>query len=114
MKGANVSVSKITISLPEGLVADIDRLASERGETRSAIVKEAAAGYVSNAHAADVARRRADGVQSALDAFEAMRSAPARTSQTTLELLRELRAGGAGGETIADDADARDEAAADE
>lgn len=39
-------MAKVNISLPDGLLSEIDAKAAERGTTRSGFIQEAAAGYV--------------------------------------------------------------------
>lgn len=86
-----MAVSKITISLPPELLGEIDRLADERGESRSTVVREAAAHYVTAQLGADAAVKRAEGTQRLLDEFARLSATRGRTSKTSLELLRELR-----------------------
>ena len=53
----------IQVPMPESLVYSLDRLSEERGESRSAILREAAAQYVANADEAEKLRRYVEGYE---------------------------------------------------
>ena len=82
---------KVMISLPEGLLDEIDRAAADQHASRSAFLREAAQSYI--AHRAG---RRVPGDDPAIRAAdEAIRALAERTApavdQNSLEILRRLR-----------------------
>jgi predicted transcriptional regulator len=88
---------KVTISLPDGLLDDIDAEALATGTTRSGIVQEASAHYIAHARderSAGERRAEADDLVGWLSELAARPSADLRPS---LEILREVRAESAGG-----------------
>jgi len=84
-------VDKITVSLPAELVGEIDRLAADTGLSRSAVVREATARYVTERTAAEeLARRRVAGDD--LRAFlRGLDGRDVSDPRSPLEILRELR-----------------------
>ena len=83
--------SKVTVSLPDGLLARIDAEAAARGESRSFIVQEASACYL-----AQSAEERAQQVHRArvAEAVRAMKSISATAvldPRPSIEILREVR-----------------------
>ncbi|MDZ4170471.1 MAG: ribbon-helix-helix domain-containing protein [Coriobacteriia bacterium] len=92
-----MGVAKVTVSLPEELVAQIDGLADERGESRSAIVREAALDYVTAQKLDAQDKRREAGARRAIEALEALRALPGRTGRTGSEILRQMRDSDDGG-----------------
>jgi predicted DNA-binding protein len=82
---------RITITLPHGLVADLDALAEEAGLSRSGIIREASARYVAEAHDAMAAKERRAAVDDTLALLERMRSLTPLDDRPTLEILREMR-----------------------
>lgn len=90
-------IAKITISLPEELVSQIDGLAAERGASRSLIIREAATDLVAAADEQKRLRERRAGVDRALEALEALRAVPGRTGRSGTSILREIRDSDDGG-----------------
>lgn len=90
-------VAKITISLPEELVSEIDSLAAERGASRSLIIREAASELVTAARREKRRQERQAGVDRALGALAALRSAPGRTGRSGTSILRDIRDSDDGG-----------------
>lgn len=84
-------VDKITISLPAALVQAIDELSVEQGVSRSAIVREASARYVTEQASAAGAARRREAADDAISALEEIRRLTPVDDRPTLEILRELR-----------------------
>ena len=84
-------MAKVTVSLPEELVEQIDRLADSRGESRSLIVREAATAYVTLQQRDAHAKRRKQGTERALTALEKLRSLPGVTGEAGSEILRQIR-----------------------
>jgi predicted transcriptional regulator len=82
---------RITITLPDGLVDELDRLAAEAGTSRSGIIREASETYVVEKRDA----RRDAALRSSMDdtlaLFAEMRRTPPLDDRPTLEILREMR-----------------------
>jgi len=82
---------RITITLPDELVAELDAIAIGSGRSRSGVIREASAKYVTAHHARDkAASRRAAGAET-LAYLAALRSLPVSDDRQMLEILRELR-----------------------
>jgi hypothetical protein len=86
-----MTTTKVMVSLPERLLAEIDRAAREAHASRSGFLREAAQAYIAQRTA-----RRAPGDDPAVRAAdEAIRALAARTAlvgdQSSLEVLRRLR-----------------------
>lgn len=84
-------VSKVTISLPDGLLEELDRLAFAGSTTRSAVVKEAAVRYVAAQHSAETTSRRRAQTDRALEALAQLRTLPGRPGKSGTALLRAIR-----------------------
>lgn len=84
--------AKVTISLPEELLAAIDAEAEALGESRSGFIQEATARYVVQRHDAASRRKHHDSVARALDSMRAIAATPTLDPRPTLEILREMRA----------------------
>jgi predicted transcriptional regulator len=82
---------RITITLPDGLVEELDRLAVEAGTSRSGIIREASASYVAERRTAERDRARVAAVDDTLALFERMRRTPPLDDRPVLEVLREMR-----------------------
>lgn len=63
---ARVATYKVNISLPEGLVSEIDEVAGELGMTRSGFVAEAATRYVADVKNLSAAEQRSKDIKRAL------------------------------------------------
>jgi hypothetical protein len=64
-----VAVYKVNISLPEGLVSEIDEAAGELGLTRSGFVAEASARYVADVKNLSAEEQRRKDIDRALATF---------------------------------------------
>jgi hypothetical protein len=64
-----MAVYKVNISLPEGLVTEIDEAAGELGLTRSGFVAEATARYVADVKNLSAEEQRRKDIQRAIDGF---------------------------------------------
>ena len=84
--------SRVTISLPDDLLARLDADAADQGVARSELVQESIASYLSKSASerTDETRRRR-----MLDALEGMRTMheryPVADDRPSLEILREVR-----------------------
>lgn len=84
--------ARVTITLPEDVLSRLDTIAHEQGVTRSEVVREAAADYLTERtdRAEATARKRA--VEDGIAWLEATAAAPqGESSQDSLAVLRELR-----------------------
>jgi metal-responsive CopG/Arc/MetJ family transcriptional regulator len=68
-----VAVYKVNISLPEGLVSEIDEAAGELGLTRSGFVAEASVRYVADVKNLSAEEQRRKDIQRAIDGFRRIR-----------------------------------------
>ena len=84
-------MAKVTISLPDGLLARLDELAEQDAASRSGVVQEAASEYVTRRSEGIQAEAWRARVQTAIDGFQALSGASQTTSPSGLELLREIR-----------------------
>lgn len=84
---------RITITLPDGLVADLDSIAERRGMSRSGVIREASARYVAGVTAKDAAVRRRGATDELLAFLEGLRDLPPLDDRPVLEVLREVRKG---------------------
>ena len=83
--------ARITVSLPQTLVDQIDLYASRAGVSRSFVVREASAEYLTEAAGRYAAERRKRGTEGLLSFLEETSSVPAIDDRPVLEILRELR-----------------------
>jgi predicted transcriptional regulator len=84
-------VAKLTIFLPDELLAQIDSYAGESERSRSSVIREASARYLAQAASADADARRAAAVESSLALFEQFAHTPSLDGRPSLEILREAR-----------------------
>ncbi len=84
-------VEKLSISLPESLAHQLDELAAEDGVTRSALVREATARYVSSRASDAEARRHRAGVERAVAGFDEVASLWGEDDRPALEYLADVR-----------------------
>jgi predicted transcriptional regulator len=82
---------RITITLPDGLVADLDEIAAARGLSRSGVIREASARYVAEADEAEAAARRTAAAGALLDYLDELRSQPVLDNRPLAEVLRDAR-----------------------
>lgn len=86
-----MAVDKFSVSMPEELVAALDGLAGEDGLTRSGVLREAAARYVTAREAERRETARRAGVESALEAFDAIAQAWGADGTSGNDYLSEIR-----------------------
>lgn len=84
-------VVRVTVTLPEALLSELDEIASDEGVTRSDVVREAARGYVTSRSAASEARERQRAVREGLAWLEDVARRTDSDQRDTLEVLREIR-----------------------
>ncbi|MHB1135617.1 MAG: CopG family ribbon-helix-helix protein [Coriobacteriia bacterium] len=86
-----MAVNKITVSLPESLVREIDLLSHAEGVSRSQVVREAAALYVSDRAFAREASRKRAAADRTLAILDELRGRVTSDGRPVLEILREAR-----------------------
>jgi hypothetical protein len=97
-----MAVDKFSISLPEGLLAEVDEIALADGTNRSSVLREAAAEYVASRKAADRDEIRRQRVGTALHGFDGLAAEWGPDATTSLEYLAQIR-----GEGVAPAAESR-------
>lgn len=85
-------VKKVTISVPDGLLEEIDDLARQRGTTRSGVLQEAASEYVATSKAEETKAVREARWRDVEERLERIRKAPDLCpGETVLESIHRLR-----------------------
>jgi metal-responsive CopG/Arc/MetJ family transcriptional regulator len=84
---------RITITLPDELVSELDALAAPAGLSRSGVIREASARYVADAGAAGELERRRTGTDALLAYLDELRTHPVLDDRPVAELLHETRYG---------------------
>ena len=82
---------RITITLPDGLVEELDELASAAHMSRSGIIREASEIYVATRRSQQRDSELRAAVDETLTLFAEMRRTPPLDNRPTLEILREMR-----------------------
>ena len=86
-----MAVDKFSISLPADLLAEVDGIARTDGLSRSGVIREATAAYVTARVSAAYEAERRQRVGEALEGFEAVAAGWGADQRSGLDLLRELR-----------------------
>jgi Arc/MetJ-type ribon-helix-helix transcriptional regulator len=84
-------VAKISISLPDVLLCELDAEAREAGISRSELIKEATASYLGKTAEERRAERRRAAGERAMKLAAELRARPIRDTRPTLDILREIR-----------------------
>jgi predicted transcriptional regulator len=84
-------VARVTISLPEELLARLDAVADELGVTRSEIVREAGAVYVTQRDEVAVRDARLQRFAEDRRFLDELRALPGLDGRPSLEILHEVR-----------------------
>ncbi len=84
-------MAKLTIFLPDELLAQIDTRAQELDQSRSSVIREASARYLAQAQSADADVARKEAVDRSLALFEELARTPSLDGRPSLEILREIR-----------------------
>lgn len=82
---------RITITLPDDLVAELDAIATGSGRSRSGVIREASAKYVTEHQTSEKAFARQAAGTETLAYLTKLRSLPVHDDRQTLDILRELR-----------------------
>ncbi len=83
--------ARVTITLPEDVLDRLDTIAHEEGVTRSDVVREAAAHYLTERTDRHEATARKHAVEDGIAWLESIAAAAQEESQDSLTVLRELR-----------------------
>ena len=84
-------MARVTISLPNALLVRLDELAEEGGLSRSELLREASAHYVTHRkEEAEVLARR-EAIEDGVQWLEAISAEPMVDDRPSIEILRELR-----------------------
>lgn len=102
-----MAVDKFSISLPEDLLTEVDQIARADGVSRSAVIREAAAAYVSTRVSAAHELERSRRIDEALAGFDEVAGAWGADERSSLDLLRELRGDGGADEPVSENGCAR-------
>ena len=89
--------ARVTISLPDDLLAQLDAVAQDESLTRSDVVREAAAGYLASRASGSEAAQRLKAVEDGIVWLKQIAAQPNDDSRSSLELLREVRRETGGG-----------------
>lgn len=84
-------MARLTIFLPDELLAEIDARAQSLDQSRSSVIREASVHYLADARSADADARRKTAVEESLALFEELASTPSLDGRPSLEILREAR-----------------------
>ena len=84
-------MAKLTIFLPDELLAEIDARAAREDRSRSSVIREASAHYLARTESAEAEARRRVAVDASLALFEELAAAPSLDGRPGLEILREAR-----------------------
>ena len=88
--------ARVTISLPDDLLAQLDSVAESELLTRSDVVREAAASYLTARAMGSEASLRLQAVEDGIAWLRRVAEEPSGDARPGLELLRELRADAGG------------------
>jgi predicted transcriptional regulator len=83
--------ARVTISLPEDLLAQLDSIAASESLTRSDVVREAAGAYLTARASGSEATARRQAVEDGIAWLREVVARPADDTRPSLELLREVR-----------------------
>jgi len=83
--------ARVTISLPDDLLARLDGIAASESLTRSDVVREAAGQYLASRSSGTEARRRLEAVEDGIAWLKQVAGGPSADSRPSLDILRELR-----------------------
>ncbi|MFU8891606.1 MAG: CopG family ribbon-helix-helix protein [Anaerosomatales bacterium] len=93
-----MAVDKFSISLPADLLAEVDGIARADGLSRSAVIREATAAYVTARVSAAYEAERSRRVGEAIEGFDAVAARWGIDERSSLDLLREIRGEDGAGE----------------
>lgn len=82
---------RVTVTLPDDMLDRLDAVAGEEGLTRSDVVREAAAGYLTARVSGEEARTRRAAVDDGVAWLRRIAAEPPLDPRMSLEILREVR-----------------------
>ncbi len=85
-------MARVTVSLPDAMLEQLDSIAERQGVTRSDVVREASARYLTTREEEAEAHAREEAVRDGLQYLSRVAQLPALDDRPTLEILREMRA----------------------
>lgn len=91
-----IMVTRVTVTLPDDVLLELDGVADEEGVTRSEVVREAAATYLAGRGASRAARLRQEAVTDGIAWLEQLSLKHAADGESSLEVLREIRSASLG------------------
>lgn len=83
--------ARVTISLPEALLGQLDAIAASESLTRSDVVREAAGAYVTAHKGGKEAAKRMQAVEDGIAWLREVAAQPSADPRPSLEILREVR-----------------------
>lgn len=83
--------ARVTISLPDDLLAQLDGIAASESLTRSDVVREAAGQYLATRSSDTEATRRLQAVEDGIAWLRQVAEKPTADSRSSLEILHEVR-----------------------
>ena len=83
--------ARVTISLPDELLASLDAIAQSESLTRSDVVREAAGAYITAHAGGQEAARRRCAVEDGIAWLKEIEAQPSLDPRPSLEILREIR-----------------------
>lgn len=86
-----MAVDKLSISLPQELLAEVDELAQAENLTRSAVIREGVAAYVAGRKSARRQQERRKRVDDALAGLDLIAQEWGADERDSLDYLREIR-----------------------
>lgn len=94
--------ARVTISLPDDLLAELDSAAEAQSLTRSDIVREAAGHYLASRASGAAASRRLQAVEDGIAWLTEVAMHPSADTRPSLDILREIRGDEVGGPAAPD------------
>jgi predicted transcriptional regulator len=82
---------RVTVTLPDDMLSRLDAVAEEEGLTRSDVVREAAAGYLTSRDSGEEARARGEAVADGVAWLRQIAAEPPLDPRPSLEILRDVR-----------------------
>jgi predicted transcriptional regulator len=91
-------VDKFSVSMPDALVAEVDKIASSEGLNRSAVIREATEAYITAHKAATAEQRRGERIGQAIEGFKGIAESWGDDSTSGLQYLDSVRGEGGPGQ----------------
>lgn len=88
--------ARVTISLPDDLLSQLDAIAESESLTRSDVVREAAGNYLASRASGSEAAARLQAVEDGIAWLRQVANEPTADSRPSLDVLREVRGDSSG------------------